>query len=78
MRAIFAAVLTLLTSVAYAQELTVICRYERTMDDTGKEFSNNWGVLAVVTFMLPIGRPKTCISERPRRPAMTSSVTGMR
>jgi hypothetical protein len=56
MRAICAIVLMLLATSAYAQELTVICKYERSVDD-GK-ISGTSGEMSVnVLFMLPIGTP---------------------
>jgi len=58
MRTIGAVVLAMLSSAAAAQELTVVCRYEHTTDDAGKISPTIGEFSAVVTYMLPIGRPK--------------------
>jgi hypothetical protein len=67
MRAICAIVLMLLATSAYAQELTVICKYERSVND-GK-ISGTSGEMSVnVLFMLPIGTPNNLKIETTKAP----------
>jgi hypothetical protein len=55
MRAICGIVLLLLATSAYAQELTVICKYERSVDDDGKIGGTSGEMSVSVLFILPIG-----------------------
>ena len=56
MRAICAIVLMLLATSAYAQELTVICKYERSVDD-GEDQRDLGGDVGQRPIHLPIGTP---------------------
>jgi hypothetical protein len=59
MRVLVAVAMLALSSVfSWAQELTVVCKFERTFDDMGKSSPTTGQMSVSITYMSPAGKPK--------------------
>lgn len=58
MKVLFAAILLVVSFSASAQEISIVCKYERTIDDAGKSSPTTGEFSVNVAYMLPSGKPK--------------------
>lgn len=67
MRVAVALALCLVLTTAFAEETIMFCRYESSIDDTGKKGPTSGEVLLRYTFVLPIGKPNN-VQMRTNKP----------
>jgi hypothetical protein len=69
MRALIIAVCCLWTSASGAQdEIHLTCYFERSVDSEGKSGPTSGEMSVIVTFMLPIGKPKNILIKTSKAP----------
>lgn len=73
---LIAAALVMAPPLAAAQEITAVCTYERSVDDTGKSTATAGTFSAKIVYMLPIGQPLNVQVRTTKAPCFDFLATG--